>query len=127
MIVVKLKDLEYLPASHEDPQNPGVWKKILFKKDNLKKGRIQMINWTKLPAGSSFKKHHHEDMDEIFIILNGKVIIKVDDKEAELETGDAVLTAMKQTHKMINICNEDVMYIALGIARGQKGKTIITE
>lgn len=127
MIIVKSKNLNYIPASHENQQNPEVWKKILFRKEELTEGRIQMISWAKLPKGSSFKSHYHESMDEIFIMLNGKSIIKAAGEEAELEKGDAVLIPAKLIHKMTNVCNEDIMYIVLGIARGQNGKTIVVE
>lgn len=127
MIIIESDKLEYIPASHEDQKNPGVWKKVLFKKEDLIEGRVQMVNWAKLPRGSSFKAHYHEDMDEIFIVLNGKARIKINEEEAELKKGDAVLTPMKHTHKMTNICNEDVYYIVIGISTGKNGKTIVVE
>ena len=64
-------DQEFVAAGHEDPTNPGVWKKVLFRKDDLQLGRIQMINWARLPAGNTFAAHYHEDMQEIFIVLTG--------------------------------------------------------
>lgn len=124
MVIIRAKDLKYIPASHEDQNNPGVWKKILFKKAELVNGRIQMINWAKLPVGKTFLPHYHEDMDEVFIILNGKVKIKIDKEEAELEKGDAVVTPMKKVHQMSNICSEDVEYLVIGISRELNGKTI---
>jgi len=95
MQVIRSKDLKYIAASHEDQDNPGVWKKILFKKDELVDGRIQMINWAKLPVGKTFQAHFHEDMDEVFIILNGKTSIRINDEEDNLEKGDAVVIPMK--------------------------------
>lgn len=127
MVIIKSKDLEFIPASHEDQTNPQAWKKVLFKKEDLAEGRIQMINWAKLPTGNTFKPHYHEDMDEIFIILNGKAAIKVMDKEAILEKGDAVLIPLKKIHKMTNTGKEDVLYVVVGISHGQGGKTIVTE
>ncbi len=124
MQVIRSKDLKYIPASHEDQQNPGVWKKILFKKADLVKGKIQMINWAKLPVGKTFNPHYHEDMDEVFIILNGKVKIRIDQEEEELEKGDAVVTPMRTVHQMSNICGEDVCYIVIGISRQLDGKTV---
>lgn len=124
MIFIRAKDLKYIPASHEDQNNPNVWKKILFKKDELVDGRIQMINWAKLPVGKTFEPHYHEDMDEVFIILNGKVKIKIGKEEADLEKGDAVVTPMNQVHQMSNICSKDVEYLVIGISRELNGKTI---
>lgn len=124
MKIIKSKDLEFIPASHENLSDPGVWKKILFKKDDLADGRIQMINWAKLPAGHSFQAHYHEDMDEIFIIIQGQAEIKAGKEEAGLEKGDAVLIPMKEIHKMTNTGRGDVFYLVVGISRGQGGKTI---
>ncbi len=125
MQVIRSKDLKYIPASHEDQSNPGVWKKILFKKADLVKGRIQMINWAKLPVGSTFRAHFHEDMVEVFIILNGKTSVRIDDEVENLEKGDAVVTPVKHVHQMTNICSEDVLYIVIGISRGLDGKTVV--
>jgi mannose-6-phosphate isomerase-like protein (cupin superfamily) len=125
MKIIRGKDLEFIPASHEEQQNPEVWKKVLFVKDQLIDGRVQMINWAKLPVGKSFRRHYHEDMDEIFIILNGKIKMEVDEEQEELGKGDAILTPMKHSHKMTNISGEDVEYIVLGISLGQNGKTIM--
>ena len=126
MQVIRSKDLKYIAASHEDQDNPGVWKKILFKKDELVDGRIQMINWAKLPVGKTFQAHFHEDMDEVFIILNGKTSIRINDEEDNLEKGDAVVIPMKHVHQMTNTCAEDVEYVVIGILRGLNGKTINT-
>jgi mannose-6-phosphate isomerase-like protein (cupin superfamily) len=124
MKVVKNVDLKFIPASHEDPQNPGVFKKVLVGKNDLIKGQIMMINWAKLPVGKSFATHYHEDMEEVFIILNGKTKVKVGEKEAELERGDAVITPIKTVHEMANISTEDVYYIALGISKGEGGRSV---
>ena len=124
MRIIRSKDLQFIPANHEDPNNPGVLKRVLFRKDDLIKGRIQMINWAKLLTGRSFEKHYHEDMLEVFIILNGKVKIIVDNEEDYLEKGDAVLIPVKAVHQMINKSQEDIDYIALGISTNDSGKTV---
>lgn len=46
-----------------------------------------MINWAKLPIGKSFAKHYHEDMEEVFILIEGKAEILVDDKKAIIKRG----------------------------------------
>lgn len=122
---ISFKDLVFLPASHENPKDPGVLKKILFgKKDLLFGGEIQMINWAVLRKGKSFIAHYHEDMNEVFIIVSGKVKIWVDKEEEILKEGDAVLVPMKKVHKMENISKEDVNYLVIGISLGKGGRTI---
>ncbi len=124
MKIVRFKDLDFIPASHEDPKDPGALKKILLKRDDLPNGRIQMINWAKIPIGKSFAPHYHESMIEVFIIISGKVRVKIDQEEATLEKGDTVVAFEKQVHEMKNISDEEVDYFAMGVVTGEGGKTI---
>ena len=51
MRTIRSADLPFVPAGHEDPQDPGVWKKVLLEKADLRAGHVQMVNWARLPAG----------------------------------------------------------------------------
>ncbi len=115
----------YVPASHEDSVDPGVWKKVLFSRADSISGSVQMINWAHLPAGRIFRGHYHEDMQEIFIIVKGRPRITIDNETAELGPGDGVVIPEGAVHVMeAPSGQEDVEYIALGISRGAGGKTI---
>ena len=118
-------DQEFEAAGHEDPTNPGVWKKVLFRRNDLDPGRIQMVNWARLPAGNTFAAHFHEDMQEIFIVLSGVTRIRVDQQDTQLGPGDAVLIEAREVHQMWNDGEVDVDYIAIGIASGTDGKTVL--
>lgn len=124
MKIVHFKDLDFIPASHEDPKDPGALKKILLKRDDLPKGQIQMINWAKIPVGKSFAPHFHESMAEVFIIMTGKVKAKIDNEEEILEKGDLVVAYEGQAHTFENISDEDVNYLTMGVVTGEGGKTI---
>jgi mannose-6-phosphate isomerase-like protein (cupin superfamily) len=124
MKIVRSTDLNFVPASHEDPKNPGVLKKVLFAREDIISGRPQMINWASLPAGKSFASHYHEDMDEIFILVSRVVRMKVQTEVFELQKGDAVVVEMGEVHTMKNPTEFDVEYIVVGITRDQGGKTI---
>ena len=119
--------MPFEPASHEDARNPGSLKRVLFRKDELSSGHVQMVNWACLPASKSFRIHYHQDMDEIFVIITGEVEITVADERAALGPGDAVLIPMKAAHRMVNTGSVDVEYIVIGISRGTGGKTVVTE
>lgn len=127
MKIVRSNNLEFIPAGHEDSLNPGVLKKVLFKKDDLISGRVQMINWAMLPPGKSFRAHYHEDMEEVFIVVDGKVKIKIDQEEAIIGQGDAVLVPAGGTHKMINESTSNVLYVVVGITQEKDGKTVVVE
>lgn len=115
------------PASHEDSRRPGVWKRVLFPRELLPEGRAQMLNWAELPGGSSFAPHYHEDMDEIFVIVQGSAEMRVGKDSITLAQGDAVLVACREIHSMTNRTNEKVEYLVIGLTRDQGGRTICVE
>jgi mannose-6-phosphate isomerase-like protein (cupin superfamily) len=123
--IIRLKELEFVPAGHEDPKSPGVMIKILLKKDDLLAGRLQMINWAKLGIGNSFRRHYHQDMEEIFILLKGKSRIRIQEEEAELGKEEVVVIPVGQVHEMKNIGDEEVEYLVIGISQGKGGKTVV--
>lgn len=124
MKIIRFKDLDFIPASHEGPKDPGALKKILLKRDDIPSGRIQMINWARLPKGKTFKPHYHEEMIEVFIILNGKVKAKIANEEEVLEKGDMVVAMEGQIHSFENLSDRDVDYIAMGIVTSKGGETV---
>jgi len=125
MRIVRGGGMQFIPAAHEDPANPGSFKKILVSRDDLLPGRLQMINACRLPAGEAFRAHYHEDMQEIFVINTGRARIVVGEEEDILETGDAVIIPARAVHQMSALPGEDVYYLAIGIAQGQNGRTIL--
>jgi len=124
MHIIRFLDTHYQPASHEDPQDPGVLKKVLLKRNELAEGNIQMINWALLPVGKAFAPHYHEDMEEVFIILSGEVVITLNQETGKLTKGDAIVIPAKTVHQMENTGNGDVEYIALGISLMGQGRTV---
>jgi mannose-6-phosphate isomerase-like protein (cupin superfamily) len=125
MKIIRLKELEFVPAGHEDPKSPGVLIKILLKKVDLLAGQLQMVNWAKMGIAKSFRPHYHQDMEEIFIILKGKARIRIPGEEAELAKEEVVVIPVGQVHEMRNIGDEEVEYLVIGISQGKGGKTIV--
>jgi mannose-6-phosphate isomerase-like protein (cupin superfamily) len=127
MRIIRGSELDFIPASHEDQQRPGVLKRVLATRNDLLDGRVQMINWASLPAGSSFRAHYHEDMEEVFIILRGRVRVVVDERTDELNAGDAIFVAPHEVHKMTNLTQDAADYIVMGISQGKGGQTVVVE
>ena len=125
MQVVRGSEIQFTPASHEDPKKPGVLKRVLAQKSDLIRGQVQMVNWSNLPKDSGFQPHYHEDMQEIFIMLGGPVSMRVDEETVELQAGDAILIAPREVHEMKNVSDGDVEYVVFGISTEQGGKTIV--
>ena len=127
MKIVRGNSIEYTPASHEDPNDPGCLKKVLATKADLISGQVQMANWSKLSAGKSFQPHYHKDMQEFFVMMEGQARMVVNGEEYELNAGDALLVDPMEVHSMTNETDVDITYFVLGISTGKGGKTIVVE
>ena len=125
MKIVRFSDQAFTPASHENPASPGTLKKVLLQKADIQPGRIQMVNWASLPLGKQFAKHYHEDMQEIFIIMQGSTEITIDSETAVLQQGDTVVIDAREIHQMRNIGAAEATYLAVGITAGTNGKTVV--
>lgn len=118
---------EFVPASHEDPRAPGTLKKVLLKKDDLRAGRLQMVNWSLLAAGKQFARHYHEDMQEIFIGVAGEAEITVAGETFTMRRGDTVVIDSREIHQMRNPGPDDFEYLVAGVAGDANGKTVVVE
>ena len=127
MKTILASDRPYVPAGHENPLNPQVWKRVLFQQADLQAGRVQMVNWARLPPGKEFAAHYHEDMQEIFVILQGTARIVVANQTLTLHPGDAVRIDPREVHRMKNLGEQDVEYLAMGISSQQGGRTVVVE
>lgn len=118
---------DFIPASHEDPKDPGVLKRVIATAADLQAGQVQMVNWAKLPAGQSFQKHYHEDMQEVFVLLSGSVQMTVGKEWVQMSAGDTVIVGVREPHQMTNRGDIVAEYIVFGVASGQGGQTVVVE
>jgi mannose-6-phosphate isomerase-like protein (cupin superfamily) len=127
MKLVPFTSRDFVPAGHENPTSPGVLKKVLLEKADLRPGRIQMVNWASLGVGRRFARHYHEDMQEIFIVVQGSAELIVAGETVRLGCGDAVVIDPREVHEMRNVGPEAVEYLAVGITSEAGGKTVVVE
>lgn len=125
MKYVTANESGFVPASHEDPNNPGVLKRVIATAADLQPGQVQMVNWARLPVGHSFNSHYHEDMQEVFVLLKGTVKMTVDDQSVSMSSGDTVIIDPREIHQMTNIGAEPAEYIVFGISSQEGGKTVV--
>jgi len=127
MKVIPFSARSFVPASHENLLAPGVLKKVLIEKADLRPGRVQMINWANLAVGKRFAPHYHEDMQEIFILVEGEAEITVGKETVTLRRGDGIVIDPREVHAMRNVGAKDVEYLALGITSEAGGRTVVVE
>jgi mannose-6-phosphate isomerase-like protein (cupin superfamily) len=65
-----------------------------------------------LPPGASVTPHHHEVIEEIYYIIEGEGVMKIDDEEREVGEGDAIYVPRLSRHTLTNT-GEGLMKILL--------------
>lgn len=105
------------PAAHEDPADPGVWKKVIVKHEEVDPlSKLMMINLCKVPVGKTHKAHSHETMEEIFYFTDGNGEVRINDEFAEVGPGDRIIVPAKSVHQVKNTGDKELFYVGLGIA-----------
>ena len=77
MRIVRSADRPTVPASHEDPRNPGVYKKSAPPESRFANRYDPDGQLGSVTGGQEFAAHYHEDMQEVFIMLAGTARIQV--------------------------------------------------
>lgn len=124
MKIVRFQDKDEVPASHEDPLDPGVIKRVLLAEHPDIHGHVQMMNWATLLPQKSFRAHYHEDMIELFVMIAEGIIMMLDGREIALHRGDVVVVYPKEVHEMKNTKDERVSYVVIGVSGDAKGKSV---
>jgi len=108
MIKEKDADVTVVKAMHSGSGRAFVHN---FFKDNLDLGIF--IHNTILELGSTIGFHKHEDSEEIYYIISGRGLMKVDEEEVEVGAGDAVLTKKGSSHGIRNIGNTNLRLLVI--------------
>ena len=112
-----INDLEWSPSSHEDPEDPGVVKKVIVRHEEADpKSKLMMVNICKVPIGKTHKAHSHETMEEIFYFTSGEGQVKINDEIEDVTKGDRIIVPAKAIHQVKNTGSTDLEYLGIGIA-----------
>ena len=58
-----------------------------------------------LPPGASVTPHHHEVIEEIYYVIEGEGVMRIDDEEREVGAGDAIYIPRFARHTLTNTGN----------------------
>lgn len=115
MKLTAVQDHHFVPATHEDPQKPGVLKKVLFNAEDFDPAcGLRMLNYAVIQPGESFRSHFHESLEEVFYILTGKGELTIDGETRPISAGMAVIIPKKAVHSMKNVGTDPLEYLAFG-------------
>ncbi|MDR1755084.1 MAG: cupin domain-containing protein [Eubacterium sp.] len=63
---------------------------------------LKFINYTEMPPGSSIGLHTHKNDEEVYIILEGTGLARIDGQDTEVEPGDTILNKPFGEHALYN-------------------------
>jgi mannose-6-phosphate isomerase-like protein (cupin superfamily) len=83
------------------------------------------VSMTILHPGKATTGHEHEETDEVYIVMDGKGELQLEEKRIKVETGDIILIKGGEFHKTFNPTKEDLVFICIFekyAGRGKKAK-----
>lgn len=80
-----------------------------------------------LPPGKSSLLHVHPEAEESYYILKGKARIRVGEEESTLTSGQVVLISSGTPHKISNIGDDKLEFLATCIPAWEPGNTVPLE
>ena len=114
---VNQKDRDWEPGSHEDPKNPGVFKKVLVRHEEAdSKSKLMMFQLCKIPPKTTHVAHSHPTMDEIFYFTEGNGEIEIGGEKEKIVSGDRIIVPAGHVHQIRNTGKVELKFIGLGVA-----------
>jgi mannose-6-phosphate isomerase-like protein (cupin superfamily) len=66
-----------------------------------------------IKPGQAPSYQYHYKRSEVYVIVQGKALICLDDVEKEYNVGDTVIIPVLMKHRVTNIGNEDLIFIEI--------------
>jgi mannose-6-phosphate isomerase-like protein (cupin superfamily) len=79
-----------------------------------------------LPAGASIGRHGHAGVEEIYYVMEGEGVVRVNDESAPIRKGDAVPVLTGDVHSIENTSGGDLELMVVGVAM-EKGKIDVAD
>jgi quercetin dioxygenase-like cupin family protein len=110
---MKIVHLSTVPESSVR-HSPSIKKKVIFDT-----GYIPTVTTfaqaTFLP-GQSVGEHTHPTMYEVFYILSGKAVFRINGEDSEVGVGDSISIEPGEVHAQMNPYSEPVTWLYFGVA-----------
>ena len=72
-----------------------------------------VLSMTVLHPDKATTGHAHDDMEEVYLFVEGEGKIRLDSKEENVVAGDIVIVAKKVFHRVVNSGNGDLIFLCV--------------
>jgi mannose-6-phosphate isomerase-like protein (cupin superfamily) len=85
------------------------------------------LAYVTIPSGKSSLLHYHPHAEESYYILKGKGRILLEDEDTIVLPGQAILIPSPKSHKIINIGESDLVFLAFCVPAWEPNNTEFLE
>ncbi len=89
------------------------WRRLLSAEQFASK--IDFVDVTVVPPGSSIGRHQHINTEELYYVVAGEPLVRVDAAEQRLGSGDISIVRSGQHHQLVNDTLEPVRILVIQI------------
>jgi len=114
MKFVSLSSLLEESVSH----NPEIKKKVMLRDGEIPS--LTSFSQARFKPGQVAGVHAHENMYEIFLVEAGNGIIRINDKEYQIEKGVCVVIEPGEVHDIINTVSQELVLTYFGLKAEKK-------
>ena len=75
---------------------------------------ITYVSLAQLQPTLSYKKHQHQDHEELYYIINRKGKIRIGEEERQIRDGDIIYIPERTEHTLTNNGEEMIEFLAFG-------------
>jgi mannose-6-phosphate isomerase-like protein (cupin superfamily) len=101
-------------AEH-DGTGPIVFRRMLTSEEF--ESNVEFVDVTTVPAGSTIGRHHHHGNEELYFVVSGSPIVRVDGEERRLERGGIAVVRSGGWHELVNDTVDAVEIFVMEVSR----------
>jgi quercetin dioxygenase-like cupin family protein len=111
-------DVSETPALLREREHGGegaIWFRRLLSSEEFQ-SKIDFIDFTIIPPGSSIGRHSHIGNEEAYFISSGSPILRVQGEEHRLVQGGVAVVHSGQWHELLNDTTQDVRIFVIQVS-----------
>ena len=108
---MKMKNLHHVDS--EQVHNGTVTAWTFFKADDFL-SNILWFNDNLIEPGVAIEPHEHEDVEEVYYVLQGQGEMRIGEEERSVSQGDAIYLPPQKTHTLRNTGTYPLRFVCMG-------------
>ena len=87
-----------------------IWEKSDFRSN------VDFVDRVVIPPGSAIGFHKHDNNEEMYIVLKGRGLMKIENEEVVVKEGDMILNPVEGQHGLTNNSEKDIDVLVIQVS-----------